>query len=267
MAELGIDPSALHGSGPEGRIVQADVLKARPARSAVHAAPVLLPVNPMRLAVARRTAESFATIPHFYLRAELDATAMVDLRAQLLEEVQKTHGIRLTLTDFLLGAMARAMAQCPEANRIWKDQGLLQFPTADLALMVAVPDGLLAPVIRQADRLALPGVARERCRLVTAARSGKLPADAVGGAAASVSNLGDSRVDDFGAIIMPPQSSMLAAGRAAPRPFVVDGRLSVRTTLHLCLSVDHRVMDGKAGAAFLGMILDLLEKPALLLLA
>lgn len=266
MAELGIDPSAVRGSGPGGRIVEADVLKARTVKAAAHAEPVVVPVSPMRLAIARRTAESFATIPHFYLRAELDATAMVDLRTQLLEEVQKTHGVRLTLTDFILSAMARAMAQCPEANRIWTDRGLLQFPTVDLAFMVAVADGLLAPVIRQADRLALPGVARERCRLVTTARSGKLPADAVGRAAASVSNLGDSRVDDFGAVIMPPQSSMLAAGRAAARPFVVDGRLCVRTTLHLCLSVDHRVMDGGIGAGLLGRIVELLEEPALLLL-
>jgi len=266
MAALGIDPSAVRGSGPGGRIVEADVLKLQP-RAGLAAGATMVPLSAMRLAIARRTAESFATIPHFYLRSELDATALVGLRAQLLDGVQRDHGVRLTLTDFILGAMAVAMADCPWANRIWRDGGLLQFPTVDLGLQVAVEDGLLAPVIRRADTLGLLGVGKERARLVAAARSGKLPADALGGAATSLSNLGDSRVDEFGAVIMPPQSSMLAVGRAAPRPLVVAGQLAVRTTLRLCLSVDHRVMDGAAGAKFLGRIVELLENPLLLLWA
>jgi pyruvate dehydrogenase E2 component (dihydrolipoamide acetyltransferase) len=265
ITALGVDVARIHGSGPGGRIVEADVLAARPAPAQAPAGTTLVPLGPMRLAIARRTAESFATIPHFYLRAELDATALVDLRAQLLDDVQRDYGVRLTLTDFLLGAMARAMADCPWANRIWRDQALVEFPTVDLALQVAVDDGLLAPVIRRADTLGLPGMAKERSRLVGAARSGRLSADAMGGAAASLSNLGEGRVDEFGAVIMPPQSSILAVGRAAPRPFVVRNALAVRTTLRLCLSVDHRVMDGAAGGKFLGRIVEILENPAMLL--
>ena len=261
MATLGIDPTGVVGSGPNGRITEADVVR-------FHANPAASPsvaVSPMRLAIARRTAESFATIPHVYLRSELDATALIALRAQLLDSVQRDHGLRLTLTDFLVAAMGRALADCPWANRVWRDQGLIEFPTVDLALHVAVEAGLLVPVIRRVETLGLVELAKERTRLVAAARTGKLPASALDGGAASVSNLGNSRVDEFGAVIMPRQSSILAVGQAVPRPFVVDGLLSVRTTLRLCLAIDHRVMDGHDGARFLGKIVEYLEKPALLL--
>jgi pyruvate dehydrogenase E2 component (dihydrolipoamide acetyltransferase) len=267
MAARGLDAAALRGSGPGGRIVEADVLQHQPAAAQAPAGGRQVSISSMRLAIAKRTAESFATIPHFYLRAEVDATALVALRAQLLEEVQRQHGVRLTLTDFLLGAMALGLADCPFANRIWRDQGLLEFPTADLAVQVAVEDGLLAPVIRCADRLGLPGLAKERSRLIAGCRSGKLPADAMGGAACSLSNLGDTRVDEFAAVIMPPQSSILAVGRAAPRPLAVDGRLCVRTTLRICLSADHRVMDGMAAGRFLSRIVEYLENPTLQLWA
>ena len=265
MAKAGIDPSGVRGSGPAGRIVEADVRNA--AGNARHGGGKgrYEPASPMRLAIARRTAESFTTIPHFYLRTEADATALVELRAQIVEEVERDRSVRLTLTDFLLTAMGRALGDCPWANRIWRDEGLLEFPTVDVGLIVAVADGLLAPVVQRADERSLVEMAKERRRLVEAARSGRLPADAVGGAASSMSNLGDCPVDEFGAVIMPPQSSMLSAGRAGPRPFVVDGRLRVRTTVHLCLSVDHRVMDGTAAGRLLGRIVTLLERPALLL--
>lgn len=266
MRAAGIDPSAVRGSGPGGRIVEADVLK-QPSGHGQPEGASRIALNSMRLAIARRTAESFATVPHFYLRAEFDATDLIDLRKQLIDDVQQRCGVRITLTDFLLFAMARAMADCPGTNRVWDNQSLVEFPTIDLALQVAVPDGLMAPVLRRVDGLGLLNVAKERNRLVAAARSGKLPADAMGGGAASLSNLGDSRVDEFGAVIMPPQSSILAVGRAAPRPYVVDGRLCVRTTMCLSLSVDHRVMDGAAGGKFLGRIVELLEKPTLLLWA
>jgi pyruvate dehydrogenase E2 component (dihydrolipoamide acetyltransferase) len=262
MAARGLDAAAVRGSGPGGRIVEADVLNLRPAPADSRpAGAAWAPASPMRLAVARRTAESFASIPHVYLRAELDATALVDARARLVERVQREAGVRPTLTDFVVCAMARALADYPAANRIWRDGGTLGFPTVDVALLVAAGDGLLAPVIRRADALGLTGVAKERSRLVEAARAGKLPADALGGGAASISNLGAGPVDDFSAVILPPQSSILAVGRAAPRPFVVDGRLAVRTTLRLCLSVDHRVLDGAAGAEFLGRIVEALEHP------
>lgn len=267
LAETKFDPRAIRGSGPGGRIVEADIRGALAGgvSAARPAGQTYVPASTMRLAIARRTSESFATVPHFYLRAEVDATALVDLRQQLVDEVEKLHGVRLTLTDFLLRAMAKALAEYPQANRIWHDQGLLEFATVDVGLMVAVPDGLVAAVVRKADTLSVLELARERSRLVAAARVGRLPGDAVGGGATSLSNLGEGRVDEFAAVIMPPQSSILAVGRLAPRPWVVDGSLTVRTTLRLCLSVDHRVLDGTAAAAYLGQIVRLLERPALLM--
>lgn len=265
MAEAGIEPSAVRGSGPAGRIVEADVRNAGANARRTGGEGRYEPASPMRLAIARRTAESFATIPHFYLRTEVDATALVELRAQIVEQVERDRSVRLTLTDFLLTAMGRALRDCPWANRVWRDEGLLEFPAVDVGLIIAVADGLLAPVVRRAGERSLVEMAKERSRLVEAARSGRLPADAVGGAASSLSNLGDGPVDEFGAVIMPPQSSMLSAGRAAPRPFVVNGRLRVRTTVHLCLSADHRVLDGAVAAAYLGRIVQLLERPALLM--
>lgn len=267
LAETKFDPRAIRGSGPGGRIVEADIRGALAGgvSAARPAGQTYVPASTMRLAIARRTSESFATVPHFYLRAEVDATALVDLRQQLVDEVEKLHGVRLTLTDFLLRAMAKALAEYPQANRIWHDQGLLEFATVDVGLMVAVPDGLVAAVVRKADTLSVLELARERSRLVAAARAGRLPGDAVGGGATSLSNLGEGRVDEFAAVIMPPQSSILAVGRLAPRPWVVDGSLTVRTTLRLCLSVDHRVLDGTAAAAYLGQIVRLLERPALLM--
>ncbi len=259
MSSLGVDPTGIRGSGPGGRIVEADVLKTRgqgPATSGRH-----VPLSAMRQAVARRTAESFATIPHFYLRAEADVTELAQLRSRVMESVLKETGARLSLTDFLLSSMGRALADCPWASRIWQNDGLVELPGADVGLVVALEDGLLAPVIRGADKLTPADMAKERSRLAAAARSGKLPADALGGAATSLSNLGDTRVDEFAAIIMPRQSSMLAVGRAGQRPFVHEGQLCVRTTMRLCLSVDHRVMDGLTGAKFLNKIVERLEKP------
>jgi pyruvate dehydrogenase E2 component (dihydrolipoamide acetyltransferase) len=158
--------------------------------------------------------------------------------------------------------LARALVKCPSANRVWHDDRLLEFSSVDVGLQVAVEDGLLAPVIRRADSLGLAGIAQQRSRLVTACRAGRLPADAVAGAACSLSNLGISRADEFAAIIMPSQSSILAVGCAAPRPWVAGGTLCVHTTMRLCLSVDHRVMDGLAAARFIGEIVEALENPS-----
>ncbi|MDD4891347.1 MAG: 2-oxo acid dehydrogenase subunit E2 [Phycisphaerae bacterium] len=253
IAQLGVDAAAVRGSGPEGRIVESDVLRAaaaggqRPATSAA------------RRAIAAATTHSFSTVPHFYLRAEVDATAMITVRERILAGASSdARRPRVTITDFLLCAMAQALRDCPFANCVWKD-GLVQLPGIDIGLVVAAGDGLLVPRIRQAGGADLLAMARKRSHLVDAARAGKAPADCLSGGAASLSNLGASRVDEFAAIILPGQSSMLAVGRIAPRPFVVEGQLCVRPTVRLCLSADHRVMDGLSGAKFLGRIVELLE--------
>ena len=215
----------------------------------------------MRRNIAERTALSFATIPHFYLRAEVDATELVQLRERLLERVERESGVRVTVTDFLLRAMAVALRDFPAANAVWQNNGLVRYADADVGLVVGLPDGLLIPVIRAAQNLSLVQLAQERLRLIEAVRAGRFNAETLAGGATSLSNLGTTRTDEFAAVIAPHQSSMLAVGRAAPRPYVVDGRLEIRTTIWLCLSVDHRVMDGGPAAEFLGRIVELLEAP------
>ncbi len=255
--------ASVRGSGPNGRIIEADVQPAVRSRPA-GAAPAVGTVSIMRRAIAQRTAESFATAPHFYLRAEVDANALVQLREHLLAPIEGEVGVRLTLTDLLLRALALALGESPQANCIWSDNTLVTLPTRDVGVVVGLPDGLLIPVIRHADQLTLSALAKRRAELVAAARAGQLPSQALEGGATSLSNLGNTRVDEFASVLPPSHSSILAVGRAALRPYVVHGQLAVRTTLKLCLSVDHRVLDGGPAAEFLGRIVDLIERPQLL---
>lgn len=215
----------------------------------------------MRRVIAERTAFSFATAPHFYLRTEVDLTAALSLRERLLPGIERQTGMRLTLTDLLLRAQGLALRDCPAANRFWQENGLVQWPTADVGLIVGLDDGLFIPILRDVDRLSLPDLVVRRRQLADAARAGRLKRAETLGGATSLSNLGHGRVDEFAAVIYPPQSTLLAVGRAAPRPLVVGSDLRVRTTLRLCLSVDHRVLDGEPAAAFLGRIVERLEQP------
>ena len=265
MRSLGIDPASVRGSGPGGRIVEADVRKAQasPAKPRPAAA-ASADTSTMRRAIAHFTTLS-AAVPQFQLRAEVDATALIALREQLLERIESDSKVRLSYTDLLLHAQALALAQTREACALWQDGGLVPVESIDLGLVVSVPGGLLIPVIRSVDRLGLGELAAQRSELAAAARAGKLSGDKLGGGLSSLSNLGSGRVDEFAALLAPPQNSILAVGSLAPRPFVVDGQLTVRPTLKLTLSADHRVMDGALAGILLTRIVELLERPALLL--
>jgi pyruvate dehydrogenase E2 component (dihydrolipoamide acetyltransferase) len=260
MQGRGIDPAAVHGTGPGGRIVEADVLRAVAGRTAAGEG-----LSPMRRAVAAKVAESVATIPHFYLRATADVTLLVQLRQQLVEPVQERCGQRPSLTDFLLRATALALRDCPQANRVWQQGSIVELAGIDVGLVVKVGDGLMVPIIHGADRLGLVELVGRRAELVAAVQAGRLPAESLQGGATALTNLGRHRVDEFAAIISPPQSSMVAVGRAALRPAEHEGRLCLRQTLHLTLSADHRVMDGDPAAGFLDRIVELLENPLLLI--
>lgn len=268
--ELGVDLSTISGSGNAGRIVEEDVLKASGSTPGPAAAQQLKPdgvpgpviaISTMRRNIAERTALSFSQIPHFYLRAEADVTELTVLRKPLVSVLEKECGVRVTLTDFLLRAQALALRDFPDANAIWQNNGLIRYANADVGLVVGLPDGLVIPIIRAAQKLSLVQLARERARLVAEVKAGRFNAEMTNGGATSISNLGTTRTDDFSAVIAPHQSSMLAIGRAAPRPYVVDGKLRIRTTIRLCLSVDHRVLDGGPAAEFLGRIVELIENP------
>jgi pyruvate dehydrogenase E2 component (dihydrolipoamide acetyltransferase) len=212
-----------------------------------------------RQAVARLTSTSFATVPHFFLRRELDAEALVQFKKQF--RVPGDGGEKVSFSDLLLRALALALRDCPWANTVWHNDTLVALPAPAVGLVVGLDDGLLIPVVEEAERLPLEELARRRTALVAAVREGKLSAAVFGGAATSLSNLGHTWVDDFTPVLAPPQSTMLAVGRVAPRPFVVEGQVCARPTLRLCLAVDHRVMDGEPAARFLRAIVECLEQP------
>lgn len=267
--ELGVDLKTISGTGNAGRIVEEDILKAADGQSKSTAQPsktdgvagALTVISTMRRNIAERTATSFSQIPHFYLRAEADVTELIALREHLVSVLQKECGVRITLTDFLLRAQAVALREFPSANAVWQSNGLMRYTDSDVGLVVGLPDGLVIPIIRSAQKLSLVQLAKERTQLVADVKAGHFNGEMTAGGATSISNLGTTRADDFSAVIAPHQSSMLAVGRAAPRPCVVDGNLQIRTTLRLCLSVDHRVLDGGPAADFLGRIVELIEDP------
>ncbi len=277
MRQLAIDPQNVRGSGPGGRIVEADVRKMATAAAQPPSVPRAQPAarwraeNPppaastMRRAIARLTEASAASVPQFYVRAEADASALVACREQLIDRIEADVHVRLSFTDLLLRAQALALSDLPAACATWQDDALVPAESVDLGLVVNVPGGLLIPVLRRADQASLAELARARRDLVEAARAGRLGSDSMAGAVSSLSNLGNSRVDEFTALIAPPQSSILAVGRLAPRPLVVDGQLVVRPTLRLTLSADHRVIDGALAAELLGRIVTLIEQPTILL--
>jgi pyruvate dehydrogenase E2 component (dihydrolipoamide acetyltransferase) len=271
-AELGVEVNRLQGTGNHGRVTEEDVIKAAADKktSAAPGKPAKpMPANAgqtstMRRNIAERTALSFSQIPHFYLRAEVDATKLVAMRQNLLGVLEKECDVRVTLTDFFLRAQATALQEFPAVNAVWQNNEVVRYRDSDVGVVVGLPDGLVIPIIRAAQNLSFVQLAKERARLVGLVRAGRFTAEMVAGGATSISNLGTGRTDEFAAIIPPHQSSILAVGRAAPRPFVLEGRVEVRTTLRFCLSVDHRVLDGGPAADFLGRIVELLENPELL---
>jgi pyruvate dehydrogenase E2 component (dihydrolipoamide acetyltransferase) len=267
--ELGVD---LEGLVPARglRISVEDVERVYAARGTTaatngSAVPHENPTSPGRAALAERVASSFRSAPHFYLGMEVDAAELVSLREKVSGPAQK-DGVKVTYTDFFLKAIARALAEQPGINRFWQDGKILARQSIDVAFAVQADELLLAPVIRNADRLAMLGIARERIALAEKARAGKLTLPEMEGGSATLSNLGAYGVDWFQAILNPPQSVIVATGRIAKRPVVWKDSLAARDTLLLTASIDHRILDGVAGARFLGRIKELLEDPALLML-
>ncbi len=217
----------------------------------------------MRQTIAQRTTESAVTIPHFYLRAEVDVSALVDTRKQIVANIEKRDGVKITYTDFLVRAIALALQEIPRNNAIWENNALLALPNASVGLVVGLEDGLMIPVIGNSAARSIVDVARERIALQ---QDGDLRKRlSTHRASISLSNLGNSRVDEFDAIIPTGQSMILGVGRIAPRPFVVNDTLELRQTMRVSLALDHRVHDGAPGAEFLGAIIRVLEQPAALL--
>lgn len=284
-AEKKLDPSRIKGSGPGGRIVRADVLAAEAAGTAngstkgaaakAPSGPSLfakgpiqeersVPVSNMRGVIAKRLLESTTTIPYFYLSIDVDAGPVMALRAQLNEGLAG-DGVKLSVNDFVLKASAEALRRVPTVNSSWAGSEIKYHGAAHVSFAVAIEDGLITPVIRDAQDKSIFDVSKEAKTLGKAARDKKLqPAQYTGGTFC-VSNLGMMGITNFLAIINPPNSAILAVGTTVEKPVVKNGQIVIGQVMTLSLSVDHRVIDGAVGASFLGALRDLLEKPALLL--
>jgi pyruvate dehydrogenase E2 component (dihydrolipoamide acetyltransferase) len=279
--ERGISIEGLAGSGPGGRIIRADVLAAPAAGARRASAPVgtgipvfskgpvqedkLVPVSNVRAIIAKRLLESKTQIPHFYLDIEVDAGPLMELRAQLNTSLEK-EGVKLSVNDFVLKASAEALRRVPAVNCSWEGTAIRQHPAAHVSFAVAIEDGLITPVIRDAHVKTIFAISTEAKSLGKRARDKKLaPAEFTGGTFC-VSNLGMMGIERFCAIINPPNAAILAVGATVKKPVVKDGQIAIGQRMTLTLSTDHRVVDGAVGAAYLAALKDLLEKPALLLL-
>jgi pyruvate dehydrogenase E2 component (dihydrolipoamide acetyltransferase) len=293
--QAGLDLGAIRGSGPQGRIVKADIEAAlsaargapaaqplRPAAApqpAPAAAPILSkervaalagkppyterPLTAMRRVIARRLTESKQTVPHFYLTIDCEIDELLKIRAELNA---KSDAYRISVNDFVIRAAALALRQVPAANASWSDEAILLWDTVDIAVAVALDDGLITPIVKAAERKGLAAIANETKDLVARARAGKLKLEEFQGGTFSISNLGMYGVRDFAAVINAPHGGILAVGVGEQRPVVKNGALAVATVMSCTLSCDHRAVDGAVGAQFLAAFKKLVEDPLTMLL-
>jgi pyruvate dehydrogenase E2 component (dihydrolipoyllysine-residue acetyltransferase) len=268
--EHGVDIAKLRGSGPGGEILAEDIMKAAgggaPAAPAPAPAPAVRPSTPAPATVssgppeavssigrimAERTTQSWTSVPHFFVTREVDATALNATRERWIPIIEKSHGVKVTHTDFIVAAVARALHLHPRMNGSWANDKISLNSHVNVALAMAVENAVVTAVIKDTDRIGLGDIAKQRKELAERARANRLqPAD-ITGATFTISNLGMFNVDAFTAIIVPPQAGILAVGAIADRVVARDGLIGVRPTVNLTLSSDHRVVDGARAASFL----------------
>jgi pyruvate dehydrogenase E2 component (dihydrolipoamide acetyltransferase) len=284
-AEMGVDLTSLQGSGPAGRIVRDDVVAAaqttpekkpatpQPPVTAPKPQPVVaaaedkkIPLSGMRKTIAARLLESKTTIPHFYLQAQIDAEPMMGLREQINRAAEAAGLGKLTVNDFILKATAVAATRVPLANAAFNGDSIIQFANVQLACAVAVEEGLVTPVIREAQKKTIAQLSAEIRDLAARARSKKLKPEEYQGGTITVSNLGGYGVEQFFAILNPPQAVIVSVGAIVNTPVVnAAGQVVPGKRIVLGVSCDHRVVDGAVGAQFLGELKKLLETPAFML--
>ncbi|HEV7456188.1 MAG TPA: pyruvate dehydrogenase complex dihydrolipoamide acetyltransferase [Roseococcus sp.] len=295
--QAGIELAAVTGSGPQGRIVKADVEAAmnRPAAPKRDAAPVTaeagvagapaapkpapapvhitaphmaVPNSSMRKVIARRLTESKTTVPHFYVAMDFELDALLKLRADLNAQSPKegAGAFKLSVNDLIIKACAVALRRHPGVNAAWTDEAILQFQDVDISVAVAIPDGLITPIVKGADRKGLATISNEMKDLGARAKAGKLKPEEFQGGGFSISNMGMYGVSFFSAIINPPQAGILAVGAGEQRPVVRNGALAIATVMTCQLSVDHRVVDGALAAEFMATLKGLIENPLSLML-
>ncbi|MES2982305.1 MAG: dihydrolipoamide acetyltransferase family protein [Verrucomicrobiota bacterium] len=300
--EMGVDISSISGTGPGGRIVREDVEKsgktpskaasaaaklteAVKARATAPSAPVSAPaptpqailpnakdgderieLSSMRKIIASRLLTSKTTIPHFYLHMEVDAEPLMAMRKQVNEQAEKTHGNKYSVNDFILKATINAAEAVPAVNASFAGDHIVKFKHVGLSVAIAVEDGLVTPVIKEAESKSLLAISRAVKDFAVRAKDKKLKPDEFDGGTITVSNLGAWGIDSFDAIVNPPQAVILSVGAAIEKPVVKNGQLAVGLRMNIGISADHRVVDGAVAASFLAEVKKLIENPALMLL-
>ncbi len=282
-ADNGLDLTAITGSGPKGRIVKADLSTAvAPAAAAAPVSAVTMPTSAnaaaveaiyqgrgfktvpldgMRKIIASRLTEAKQTIPHFYLRRDIRLDKLLRVRGEINKGLE-ARGVKTSVNDFIIKACALALQKVPTANAVWAGDRVLQMEASDISVAVAIEGGLFTPVLQDAEAKPLSQLAVEMKDLAARARNRKLAPHEYQGGSFSISNLGMMGIDNFDAVINPPQGAILAVGAGKKRPVVLDdGSLSVATVMSVTMSVDHRVIDGALGAELLNVIVNYLENP------
>jgi pyruvate dehydrogenase E2 component (dihydrolipoamide acetyltransferase) len=302
-AELGVNLSTVTGTGPAGRITRDDVqgassspskpapassteaaaaaalaasIKAKATTPAAPAPQAIVPVaksedeviqlSSMRKVIASRLLTSKTTIPHFYLHIEVDAAPLLALRQQVNDQAEKTHGNKYSVNDFILKAVINAAQAVPAINASFAGDHIVKFKHVGLSVAVAVEDGLVTPVIKEAENKSLLAISRAVKDFAARAKDKKLKPDEFDGGTITVSNLGAWGIESFDAIVNPPQAAILSVGAAVEKPVVKNGQIIPGLRMNLGLSCDHRVVDGAVGAQFLAEVRKLIEQPALMLL-
>jgi pyruvate dehydrogenase E2 component (dihydrolipoamide acetyltransferase) len=302
--QAGIDLASVKGSGPNGRIVKADIeasagkttsapakaaepqpqakaapeepkagASTPPAKTAPQQAPITaphtkIPNSTMRKVIARRLLESKQTVPHFYVVGHFEIDAMLKLRADLNARSAKEGpgAFKLSVNDLIIKACAVALRRHPNVNASYTEDAILQYDDVDISIAVAIPDGLVTPIIRKADQLGLAAISNKMKELGAKAKTGKLKTEEFQGGGFSISNLGMFGTPEFSAIINPPQACILAVGAGEKRPVVKNDALSIATMMTCTLSCDHRVVDGALGAEFMATLKSIIEDPLSLML-
>jgi len=288
-AEKGVDLSGVTGSGPNGRIVKADIEGAKPgaasapkaaeapaaaaapAASAPAAAPASVwydesipheveKLSNIRKTIARRLTEAKQTIPHIYLTVDIQLDALLKLRGQLNKSLEG-RGVKLSVNDMLIKALAVALAQVPKCNVTFAGDKLVKYSRADISVAVSTPTGLITPIIRDAANIGLASISTQMKELADRAKEGKLQPHEYQGGTASISNMGMFGIKQFDAVINPPQAMILAVGAGEKRPYIVDDALGVATVMSATGSFDHRAVDGADGAELMKVLKALIESP------
>jgi pyruvate dehydrogenase E2 component (dihydrolipoamide acetyltransferase) len=292
--DLGVDLKDARGTGPGGRVLPGDVDAMRSAATAslsivktspqgdgrapsaitVHtgaqvpgalAEPEVRPLSQMRKAIARRLTESKTTVPHFYLRIDVDAGELVALREKINQEISASDGagppFKVSINDLLVKACAVALRRVPECNASFTPDAILVHRRVDISVAVAISEGLVTPVVRSADQKSVVAIARESKDLAARARAKKLKPEEMANGTFSISNLGMFGIDEFAAVINPPEGAILAVGQVREVPAIASGALVTSKRMALTLSCDHRVVDGAIGASFLAELRGLIEHP------